>query len=107
MKKKRSRKMFVKDILKCIEAIETYIAGLSFEEFLMDLKTQDAILHNFVIIGEAIKNLPADYREKLPDIPWSKAARMRDLIAHNYFEIDYGLIWETIFKSIPPYQGAN
>ena len=102
--KKRSTELFIKDILDCIESIEAYCSILSFKDFLEDRKTQDAVLRNFEIIGEAIKNLPDDFRKNLPQIPWSEAARMRDLIAHHYFEVDYGLIWETIHKSLPPFK---
>lgn len=96
--------MFIEDILKCIVAIDTYCQGLSFENFLNDSKTQDAILRNFEIIGEAVKNLPEDFRNELIGIPWSKAARMRDLIAHHYFEVDYVLIWDTIHKDLPDFK---
>lgn len=102
--KKRSTELFIKDILDCIELIGSYCSGLSFKAFLEDRKTQDAVLRNFEIIGEAIKNLPDDFRKNLPQIPWSEAARMRDLIAHHYFEVDFPLIWDTIHKSLPPFK---
>jgi uncharacterized protein with HEPN domain len=59
------------------------------------------VVRNIEIIGEAIKNLPQEFKEKHKGIPWKDIAGMRDRIAHSYFGIDYSLVWDTIRKDIP------
>ena len=61
----------------------------------------DGILHNFHIIGEAVKKLPDDLREMHADIPWSEIAGMRDLIAHAYFALDLEILWQGIQEDVP------
>jgi len=61
----------------------------------------DSILHNFHIIGEAVKKLPDDLRKEHADIPWSEIAGMRDLIAHAYFALDPGILWQGIQEDVP------
>jgi len=59
------------------------------------------VVRNIEIIGEAIKNLPEEFKNKHKGIPWKDIAGMRDRIAHFYFGIDYNLVWDTIKKDIP------
>ncbi len=61
----------------------------------------DGILHNFHIIGEAVKKLPNNLREKHADIPWGEIAGMRDLIAHAYFALDLEILWQGIRADVP------
>ncbi len=73
------------DIKEAISRIKKYIANLNYEEFLKDLKTQDAVVRNFEIIGEAVKTLPDDLKIKTKLIPWNKIAGIRDRLIHHYF----------------------
>lgn len=61
----------------------------------------DAVVRNFEVIGEASKYLPADIKEKYPEIPWKKMYGLRNLISHEYFGIDYEMIWEIAKNNIP------
>ena len=61
----------------------------------------DSILHNFHIIGEAVKKLPDDLRKEHADITWSEIAGMRDFIAHAYFALDPGILWQGIQEDVP------
>ena len=67
---KRDWRLFLVDMLECIEKIERYLAGVSKKEFLSDEKLQDAVVRNLEIIGEAASQIPTDIRDKYPEIPW-------------------------------------
>ncbi|MDX1909491.1 MAG: DUF86 domain-containing protein [Bacteroidia bacterium] len=93
--------MYLEDLLMAINRIVEYIDGLSFEDFKKDYKTTDAVIRNFEIMGEAAKNVPLTVREKYPDIPWTEMYLMRNKISHEYFGIDYEIIWDVATKYLP------
>jgi len=99
--KKRDYKLFLHDILDSVNKIFKYTQDMSYEDFINDEKTIDAITRNFEIMGEAVKYLPANIRNKFPEIPFKKIAGMRDKIIHDYFGIDYDYIWITIKDDLP------
>jgi len=61
----------------------------------------DAVVRNFEIIGEASKNIPLSIQEKYPEIPWKKMYGLRNLISHEYFGVDYEMLWEISTVSLP------
>lgn len=69
--------------------------------FFADRKTQDAVVRNLEIIGEAVKRLSAPFRSQQADIPWKRIAGMRDKVIHDYFGVDFRLVWETVDKELP------
>jgi len=82
----------------------SYIEGLGYEEFLADKRTQQAVIMNLVIIGEAATRLLKDHPDFLdahPEVPWKSMKGMRNRIAHGYFEIDLGVVWETVQSALP------
>lgn len=85
----------------CCRSILEFTAGLSYEQFIKDNKTRDAVLRNLEIIGEATKQLPEAVRQSLPHIEWRKIMRMRDIVAHAYFGIDDKIVWDVIQNKIP------
>jgi len=99
--RERDYTLFLEDILSCINKIEKYSDGKSFEEFVEDEMAVDAIIRNFEVIGEAVKNMPKDVTNKYMDINWNAAARFRDVLIHGYFTIDKEAVWNTIQKDIP------
>jgi len=101
MKKERDVRLYLDDILEAIDKIERYTEGLNFEQFRKDDKTGDAVVRNFSVIGEAVKNIPPGVRKKYPDIPWKIIAGMRDKLVHEYFGIRYDVVWETIELRLP------
>jgi uncharacterized protein with HEPN domain len=99
---KRQLKLYFNDINDAISAIQTYTADLTYEEFQKDRKTREAIILNFVIMGEAIKKIPADISDRYPSVPWKEFAGMRDKLVHEYFQISSEIMWETIEHDLPP-----
>ena len=92
--------LYLEDILESCGKIERYTEQLSFDQFLEDRKTYDAVVLNLEIIGEAAKNVPEDVRLRYPDIEWRKIAGLRDVIAHEYFGIDDEILWDIIQNKI-------
>jgi uncharacterized protein with HEPN domain len=86
---------YLQDIAEAISMITTYTQGLTFNGFMKDRKTQDAVIRNFEIIGEATKKLSASLRRKYPQVPWKKFAGLRDKVIHHYFGIKYDIIWQV------------
>jgi uncharacterized protein with HEPN domain len=88
------------DIRDALDRIEEYTMGGE-EEFFSDEKTQDAVIYNLAIIGEAVKGLPATLRNKYASIPWKSVAGMRDIVVHDYNGTDIATIWKAIERDLP------
>ena len=93
--------VFLTHILESIELIEIYVKDMDKQAFLSDIEAQDASMRRLEIIGEACKNIPADFRKSHPVIPWKKIAGLRDVLIHEYFGADLGLVWSVIHNRIP------
>ncbi len=102
MSEKRDVLVYLEDILESIGRIEKNAENLSREDFSRNIEKQDAVVHRLEIIGEAAKNVPQEFRDKYPKIPWREIARTRDKITHHYFEIDIEQIWNIIQKDLQP-----
>ena len=98
---KRDVMLFIGDILESIEAIEEFSKDINKEELNSNRLKRNAIVREIEIIGEAVKNIPDNLKEKYPEIPWKKIAGLRDIIIHTYFNIDLDITWEIIKKDIP------
>jgi len=79
---------------------EIYIR-FSFDEFLKDYKTQDAVIRNIEIIGEASKKISSDLKDKYPNIPWKMIAGTRDRLIHGYFGVNIDIVWEIVTIDMP------
>ncbi len=99
--KKRNPKIFLNDILQSIKHIEEYIKEISYDNFIKDQKTVDAVIRNLEIIGEATKNISDVFKKKNPHLPWKEMAKMRDKLIHGYFDIIYQIVWKTINSDLP------
>lgn len=75
--------------------------GLDEESFLKDKRTQSAIVHQLLIIGEATKRLSQSFRDDHPSIPWDAMAGMRDRLIHDYNNVDLEEVWRTAERDIP------
>lgn len=97
----KNSKLYLKDILNAMDAIEKFVEGMKFDEFKIDDKTSSAVIRKFEIIGEATKNVPESETQKYPGILWKEMAGMRDKLIHFYFGVKYDLVWRTIKDVIP------
>jgi Uncharacterized conserved protein len=100
-KKRKDWRLYLLDMLECIKRIENYVEGLSYEQFLMDDKTKDAVVRNIEIIEEASRNIPKEIQTRYIHIPWVEIISTRHVIAHDYFDLDYEIIWSIIVQDIP------
>lgn len=91
---KREPLLLIEDIIDSANKILDYTRSLSFEEFTKDGKTIDAVIRNFEIIGEAANRLPEDFKDKHTNIDWHRIRGFRNRIVHDYFGIDYSIVWE-------------
>lgn len=98
---KRGDFEFLSDIDEAIKRIESYTVRIDYQDFLKDTKTQDAVIRNLEIIGEAVKNLSNKLKEKYKDIDWKNIAGMRDKIIHFYFGVNWEIVWDVIHKRLP------
>ena len=96
---KRQPHLLIEDIIDSGTKILEYTYNLSFEDFVKDNKTVDAVIRNFEIIGEAANRLPENFKDKYPDIDWLRIRGFRNRIVHDYAGIDYSIVWKikTIF----------
>lgn len=93
--------MYLEDILTSINRISEYIEGYSFSDFKKDNKTIDAVIRNFEIIGEASKSLPKQIKGKYKSVPWAEMYLLRNKISHEYFGVDYEIIWDVASNYLP------
>jgi uncharacterized protein with HEPN domain len=84
-----------------MQRVGEYITGLDFQHFKQDYKTVDAVIRNFEVIGEASKNLSKAVKSRHPHVPWKEMYRLRNRISHEYFGIDYEIIWNIVTKHLP------
>ncbi len=97
----RGHKLYIEDILTFINNIQNYAGDVSYEATLADEMKLDAIVRNFEIIGEAASNIPAEIRDKYPFVEWRKISDFRNVLAHEYFGINYNIMWDIIKNKLP------
>jgi uncharacterized protein with HEPN domain len=97
----RSYTLSLSDVAAALEKIAEFTAGMTYDQFLHDDKTQSAVIRKFEIIGEASKKIPLDVKERYPFIPWREMAGMRDRLIHTYFGLDTMLVWRTVANRVP------
>jgi len=101
---KRDSRLLVADMLESIARIRRYVAGMDFDAFLEDERTCDAVVRNVEIIGEASKQVPEEFKQAHPELPWQQMAGMRNRIVHDYTGVDLAIVWEVAQKALPVLQ---
>ncbi|RYU90865.1 DUF86 domain-containing protein [Mucilaginibacter terrigena] len=98
---KRTPELLLGDILDSAEKIISYTDTLTFDDFSLDSKTIDAVVRNIEIIGEASNRLPDEFKDASPGIDWHKIRGLRNRIAHEYFGMNYAIIWSVKEDYLP------
>lgn len=97
----RDWRLFLRDVLEYGGYVRQFTAGLTYDDFQTDLRTQHATLRDLEVIGEAVKRLPEDVLSRHPGVPWRRVARFRDRLAHGYFDLDLSIVWDVVRNHLP------
>ena len=98
---KRDPQILVEDVRLAISKIERYIVGLNHDQFLADDLRKDAVARNLEIIGEAVRQMPDAFKQSHANVPWAQIAGLRNRIVHDYFGLDWEIIWHVIERELP------
>jgi uncharacterized protein with HEPN domain len=90
------------DILAAARSAIRFAEGMGQLQFLDDEKTQSAVIHQLLVMGEAVKRLSPEFRSAHPELPWRMMAGMRDKLVHEYDDVDLDEVWETLARDVPP-----
>ena len=99
----RGVKLYLDDIELATKKIYKYTRGLNFEDLVKDEKTTDAVVRNFEVIGEAVSQIPQEFKDNHHNVPWSRIISMRNKMIHEYFGVDLEIIWKTIKEDLPDF----
>ncbi len=101
---KRNDTLLLEDMLEACTKIRLYVKGMNYDFFNEDDKTKDAVIRNFEIIGEAASRLNTKFRERHPQVDWRRIRGFRNRIVHEYFGIDYEIVWSIIVNDLEELQ---
>ncbi|MDI6770443.1 MAG: DUF86 domain-containing protein [Anaerolineales bacterium] len=97
----RDESFFLADIQECCEKVLKFTKGMNFKDFVCDDLHFDAVLRNLEIIGEAVKHISEEQRQKYPQVKWRKIAGFRDVVTHNYFGVSDEIVWDIVENEVP------
>jgi uncharacterized protein with HEPN domain len=103
---RRDYRLYLDDILDAVHQIRSYVEGQDEEAFALDRKTQDAVIRNLEIIGEAAGNLPAEAKESAWEVDWRKITGLRNILIHEYFGINLPIVWDVVQNKLAPLEAA-
>ncbi len=92
---------YVLHILLSARRVVAYTVGVAWEQFMAEGEKQDSVLHRLSYIGEISKRISSEFKQAHPEIPWKLMAGMRDRIIHDYYQIDWEVVWSTAIESVP------
>ncbi len=97
----RNESLYLVDIQDACKKVLKFTKGMTYMDFVHDDLHFDAVLRNLEIIGEAVKNISEETRQKYPDVKWRKIAGFRDIVAHEYFGVNEETVWDIVANEIP------
>ncbi|HXJ81929.1 MAG TPA: DUF86 domain-containing protein [Candidatus Methylomirabilis sp.] len=102
----RDWRLYAEDIVTACGKVRRFVAGMAYEAVVTDERTQDAVMRNLEIIGEAAKNIPDEVFAGAPEIHWRNIRGMRDVLAHGYFGMSLPIVWATATTRIDEVEAA-
>ena len=96
----KDERVYINQMLEGVSKIEAFVSGLTQDEFEKDTKTQSAVILQLMFIGEISKKI-GDETKRSIDLPWKDIAGFGDMAIHNYFEVDLGIVWNTMQTDLP------
>jgi uncharacterized protein with HEPN domain len=97
----RPERLYLQDMVEAADNIAYHIADHTRERFLGDRTVGAAVLHELTVIGEAAARLPETIRDRHPEVPWAKIVAFRNLVVHEYFGLDWPIVWDTATTLVP------
>jgi len=92
------------DVVQYADEAMAFVAGMRYEEFAADVRTQRAVFYSLLVVGEATKHVPDGVRDLAPDAGWARASRFRDRVAHGYDTLDLPTVWDIVTRHLPHYR---
>jgi uncharacterized protein with HEPN domain len=92
----------VRDILAAVRSVGEYTDGMTYEEFVADARTRDAVVRNLMTMGESVRWIPEVILSAHPAVPWRTLRGVRNVVVHEYFGVDDAILWETVRGDLPP-----
>ena len=91
----------VRDVIASVTAALEYTEGMTYEEFVADRRTRDAVIRNLTTMGESVRWIPGPIREANPEVPWTIMRGVRNVVVHEYFGVTLETLWKTASEDLP------
>jgi uncharacterized protein with HEPN domain len=101
----KDSRLYLIHVRDCIARIQDYTQGGK-TEFMGNGMVQDAVLRNLEIMGESVKKLPDAWKQTQPQVEWVKVGDFRNVLAHDYLEVDLDVVWNIIENYLPSLEAA-